>query len=700
MTTTKKWNLLLAMMLTVVMSGWAQNPYTWSADDWSFQTGNGNITNGEIVSTNFQWGCIQLKNENSFTLSEKQIYLVVRGTTLTGNVNNPNVDKLNGTEYKFTIKGVASSNGSFVLNSTGTLMYADISSILPAATNGVRTINSIILTFNASETELPTISSIEFSDKVPVEGADMIDYGTISSLKQNVSNVTRTYDSTEGKYVAKFSSSAAEEVGLTFNTPNFTMNNTQNFCVIETNNGAINNNGSNFKCRSMFIDGTSYDANLYDMKALYTIGDRQILILSSLGEVYNENNDSHTPIFDKINGTPDNVSMSVTTTNVYFTVASTSEITIYRAGHYNLGEILEMYPELKNKNWQFVAANGLRLEAWESNNGTDNGSVRIKSDNKHKSTYEVFKQQMRSLGNMPSNFTTVNYYRFYLKDDIVPTTEDLLSSIKVFQVQLHKDMLKFFPTMTPKKVKADACRYWAYKDGEAPVKENFYVYHGNTNNVTDFTRKFLHGYNSGILPFELDVKSLPEGWTAYVFRDYTTEGDLRFEKKDYTIAANTPFFIKVPDTATEGLYVISSTNTADPIDNPANYIPTDESNGTRFVGSYINEVATNNYGTKKYGIDKSGQPMLMKSTTKTSYYRAFIAMGEQATSAKSIIFDDNTITGINDISALNDNGQTANDDAVYDLSGRKVADNYTLGIKHHALPKGIYIYKGKKIVMK
>ena len=92
--------------------------------------------------------------------------------------------------------------------------------------------------------------------------------------------------------------------------------------------------------------------------------------------------------------------------------------------------------------------------------------------------------------------------------------------------------------------------------------------------------------------------------------------------------------------------------------------------------------------------------MLMKSTTKTSYYRAFIAMGEQATSAKSIVFDNNTITGINDISALNDNGQTANDDAVYDLSGRKVADNYTLGIKHHALPKGIYIHKGKKIVMK
>ncbi|MBO6217625.1 MAG: hypothetical protein J6N73_08260 [Prevotella sp.] len=36
--------------------------------------------------------------------------------------------------------------------------------------------------------------------------------------------------------------------------------------------------------------------------------------------------------------------------------------------------------------------------------------------------------------------------------------------------------------------------------------------------------------------------------------------------------------------------------------------------------------------------------------------------------------------------------------AVYDLIGRKVADDYDTSIKNHALPKGIYIVGGKKIV--
>lgn len=533
----------------------------------------------------------------------------------------------------------------------------------------------------------------------PISAGDIIGKSTVVSEKTDVitsDGITITTDETLNKNVIKFTPLKTGEVGLSFNVSDHVINNSQNYFIIETNSGAISSSG-NFKCRSLDLDNIHYEANTGDMKALYDISNstRQLLILSPLGTA------ASTGILNKFHDTPDGTDIALNKATIYYAGNTTSEVTIYRAGLYNLGEILEMYPSLKVKNWQFVSANALRMEAYgENNNGTDNGTIRISNNNQDKSNYKVFKQQMRSLGTLPDNFTSANYYSFDLEEGITPTTEDLLTPIPGLQILFQRNLLKYFPTMTPKKVKADDGYYWAYKDGVPALKDNFYVLHTYVNKVIDFTRKFLHGYNSGILPFELDVTSLPEGWTAYVFRDYTTEGDLRFEKKDYTIAANTPFFIKVPDTATEGLYVISSTNTADPIDNPANYIPTDESNGARLVGSYINEVATNNYGTKKYGIDKSGQPMLMKSTTKTSYYRAFIAMGEQATSAKSIVFDNNTITGINDISALNDNGQTANDDAVYDLSGRKVADNYTLGIKHHALPKGIYIHKGKKIVMK
>lgn len=542
-----------------------------------------------------------------------------------------------------------------------------------------------------------------FTVKYSYKKVDIIDYSSsVVTAKQDGLTINNTVSDTEQKNVLSFTPASVGEVGLTFNANDYTIDNTQNFFVIETNSGAINSDGNWFKCRSLTIDGTDYEANDYDMKVVSDVNGRQVVIFSLLGQAYNKQ-DKALQLFNKINGTANGVKMSVSKTTIYFTVANTNEVTIYRAGYYNLGEILALYPSLKTKNWRFAAANGLYLEippTNNTNNGNDNGVISIKGENTSKSNYNVFKQQMRALGTLPNNYTLLNYNSFSFEDEIEPTTEDLLTQINIPQIQLSESLIPFFPTLTPKKVKANGKNYWAYKDGVAALKSNFYVDNDYTNNITDFTRKFLHGYNSGILPFELDVTSLPEGWTAYVFRDYTTEGDLRFEKKDYTIAANTPFFIKVPDTATEGLYVISSTNSEDPIDNPANYITTEESNGARFVGSYINEVATNNYGTKKYGIDKSGQPMLMKSTTKTSYYRAFIAMGEQATPAKSIIFDDNTITGINDISALNDNGQTANDDAVYDLSGRKVADNYTLGIKHHALPKGIYIYKGKKIVMK
>lgn len=52
------------------------------------------------------------------------------------------------------------------------------------------------------------------------------------------------------------------------------------------------------------------------------------------------------------------------------------------------------------------------------------------------------------------------------------------------------------------------------------------------------------------------------------------------------------------------------------------------------------------------------------------------------------------------IETLNVERLALNDNAVYDLVGRKVADNYELYIKNYALPKGIYIVNGKKIWIK
>ena len=66
---------------------------------------------------------------------------------------------------------------------------------------------------------------------------------------------------------------------------------------------------------------------------------------------------------------------------------------------------------------------------------------------------------------------------------------------------------------------------------------------------------------------------------------------------------------------------------------------------------------------------------------------------------KSLYGGEEEPTGINDASLMN-NEQCVMSNAVYDLQGRRVADNYELCTMNYALPKGVYIVKGKKIVIK
>lgn len=526
---------------------------------------------------------------------------------------------------------------------------------------------------------------------------DIIDHATGAPVSaKNASSITIS-TTTEGKGIVKFTPTAAGEIGLTFNSEDYYVDNTQNFFVIETNSGAINGSANNFKCRSLNLDGTNYDANTGDMKAVFTVGDRQVLILSPLGQA--NSSTAYTPVFSKFYNTADGTPISVAQATTYFTVAGTSEVTIYRAALLNLGEILDLYPELAAKNWQFVASNALRLEASGNNSGANgsDGTIQIKNNDTSLSTYNVFRQQMRSLGTLPDNYTTANYRYFHLEEGTTATTEDLLTPVSGLQFIFTRDMVRYFPTLTPKKVQALDCYYWAYKDGVAPVKDDFYVYSKNTYRLVDYTRKFLRGYNSCILPFDLDLTELPEGWAAYTFRSFTNN-QILFKLVRDKVNANTPFLIRVPDKDTEGLYVIPSTNTADPLASVESYYPTAVSNGARFVGSYINEIPDDTYGANKYGVDKSGNLKKMKETTKTTYYRAFVAVSEGQT-AKSITFTDTDVTGIGNV-----NGNVnVNEGIVYDLQGRKVADNAQgspSSTYSSPLKRGIYIKNGKKIIIR
>ena len=67
---------------------------------------------------------------------------------------------------------------------------------------------------------------------------------------------------------------------------------------------------------------------------------------------------------------------------------------------------------------------------------------------------------------------------------------------------------------------------------------------------------------------------------------------------------------------------------------------------------------------------------------------------------KSIKIYNKEATGISGTPFLNDKGQMKNDNAVYDLQGRKVADNGQWSMVNGQFPKGIYIQNGKKFIIK
>ncbi|MBO6216850.1 MAG: hypothetical protein J6N73_04285 [Prevotella sp.] len=136
-------------------------------------------------------------------------------------------------------------------------------------------------------------------------------------------------------------------------------------------------------------------------------------------------------------------------------------------------------------------------------------------------------------------------------------------------------------------------------------------------------------------------------------------------------------------------------------------IPTDtDTEAVDFVSSWEqNTLLGGNVRVLYMGIKDNNSTLLYPTEDDVlipGFNAWFTLNGLSAEDLDNIVlnFDGETPTGINNIEQ-SDNVQS-DDDAIYDLNGRKIADNYALRIKHYAfaLPKGVYIYKGKKIVIK
>ena len=110
---------------------------------------------------------------------------------------------------------------------------------------------------------------------------------------------------------------------------------------------------------------------------------------------------------------------------------------------------------------------------------------------------------------------------------------------------------------------------------------------------------------------------------------------------------------------------------------------------------FTNHILVAENGSAKYGRT-SGTGTLGGNKSFLQIPTELLPANSQNAKIAFGLFED--ITGIDDIN-VNVNANV-NDNAIYDLSGRKVADNCQLSIINCQLPKGIYIINGKKIVVK
>ena len=194
------------------------------------------------------------------------------------------------------------------------------------------------------------------------------------------------------------------------------------------------------------------------------------------------------------------------------------------------------------------------------------------------------------------------------------------------------------------------------------------------------------GWNTICMPFALTADIMTalfgEGWKAYEFKA-NSNGALRFNQTTqfyggfpYIVYCQNPPVIEEP-----GL-ILTYYNFRS-----VNY---DKYGDVTFQGTYAPIAAPDMEGL--YGIVPStGRIQKGSATASLKGYRAYFEIPESVDPASlSFVFDDGTV-----ITAIDDLRTTlfGNDGAIYDLQGRKVADEG----QTVSLPKGIYIQNGKKV---
>lgn len=185
------------------------------------------------------------------------------------------------------------------------------------------------------------------------------------------------------------------------------------------------------------------------------------------------------------------------------------------------------------------------------------------------------------------------------------------------------------------------------------------------------------GINSFVLPFWVNAEDLKSTSLA----TYSSENSENVVFTKVTeVGANTPF-ITVGYSKAEGAKEEEELTWS----NKGFVATTDITFNDAFKGVYAPQSAEG-----LYGINKNGELQKGSETAKIKPFHAYYEAPAGQAAPNKISFEGEA-TGINNVAAA-----TVADGAVYDLSGRRVAEK----LAGASLVKGIYVVNGKKVVVK
>ena len=277
----------------------------------------------------------------------------------------------------------------------------------------------------------------------------------------------------------------------------------------------------------------------------------------------------------------------------------------------------------------------------------------------------------------PVNWADITYNSY---QDFNNKSTNTLTSVDITGADAHDvDIAQFFKNPNTIVYANDT-----YKDHANVVKDEkaasvtlndkyaFNIPYGFDATTVTLIRNLRGGINSFVLPFWVNAEDLKSKSLAI----YSSENSENVVFTKVTeVGANTPFITVDYNNGVENTLTWSNKG----------FVATPASLGEQFKGVYAPQNAEG-----LYGINDKGELQKGAAGTPIKPFHAYYEAPAGQAAPNKISFEGEA-TGINNVAAT-----TVANSAVYDLSGRRVAEK----LAGASLVKGIYVVNGKKVVVK